>query len=141
MNSMSLMLIAMILAMFVMTSFSMKKQKKNMEDVRAWRENLKEGDEVATHSGLLGKVVSIDIPHEEVIIDSQGSMSKWRLAAITEPPVRPLYADEQDSKEEQDNNDEQYSEKTKQNAEQENARSDSDSKTAKESEEKNSEDL
>ena len=65
MNSMSLMLIAMILAMFVMTSFSMKKQKKNMEDVRAWRENLKEGDEVATHSGLLGKVVSIDIPHEE----------------------------------------------------------------------------
>lgn len=135
MNSMSLMLIAMILAMFVMTSFSMKKQKKNMEDVRAWRENLKEGDEVATHSGLLGKVVSIDIPHEEVIIDSQGSLSKWRLAAITEPPVRPLYADEQD------NNGEQYSEKTKQNAEQENARSDSDSKTAKESEEKNSEDL
>lgn len=91
-----IMLIVLVVIMMVFMMISTRKQKKAQDAQNDWRENLKPGDEVATVSGLLGTVVSVDVPHDQIVINSEGSMSRWRIQAITRPPVVPAYVSDDD---------------------------------------------
>lgn len=73
------------------TFWSSRNQRKQQEKIKDFRESLEPGTEVATHSGLLGTIESVDLDHDSVVINSEGSLSKWRIQAITEPPVIPAY--------------------------------------------------
>lgn len=86
-----LFLILIIVLMFAMTWWSSKKTKQRQQSLESFRTSLKPGQEVSTASGLLGTVVSIDLEKEQVVIDSEGTKSRWRIQAITEPPIVPAY--------------------------------------------------
>lgn len=90
------MLIILLIAMIGFTFWSTRQQKKQQQKVQDYRESLKPGTEVATVSGLLGTVESVDLDRDVVIINSEGSLTKWRIQAITEPPVIPAYVSEDD---------------------------------------------
>ena len=90
------MLIILLIAMIGFTFWSTRQQKKQQQKVQDYRESLKPGTEVATVSGLLGTVESVDLDREVVIINSEGSLTKWRIQAITEPPVIPAYVSDDD---------------------------------------------
>ena len=89
-----LLIIAMIIIIIVFAIFSMRRSKKTRTTQEEWLKNLRPGDPVATVSGLLGKIEEIDIRHDQVVIDSEGSLSRWRIQAIVKPPVVPAYAEE-----------------------------------------------
>ncbi|AKV55246.1 hypothetical protein AB656_02190 [Bifidobacterium actinocoloniiforme DSM 22766] len=86
-----LFLILLIALMFGMTWWSSRKNKQRQGQIQDFRETLKPGVEVATASGLLGKIVSVDMEKEQVVVDSEGSLSRWRIQAITKPPIVPAY--------------------------------------------------
>ena len=90
-GSSMLFMIMLLIAMIGLMVWTSRKQKKQQSQVQDFRQTLKEGDPVATVGGLLGTVHSVDLEHDEVVIDSEGSLSKWRIQAITEPPIRPAY--------------------------------------------------
>jgi preprotein translocase subunit YajC len=90
-------IVVVIILMFWWSSRSNKKRQKAVTD---FRDTLAPGTPVATHSGLLGVIESIDKDREEVVINSEGSLSKWRLAALTEPPVVPNYVSDDEVDEE-----------------------------------------
>ena len=90
------MLIILLIAMIGFTFWSTRQQKKQQHKVQDYRESLKPGTEVATVSGLLGTVESVDLDRDVVIINSEGSLTKWRIQAITEPPVIPAYVSDDD---------------------------------------------
>lgn len=90
------MLIILLIAMIGFTFWSTRQQKKQQQKVQDYRESLKPGTEVATVSGLLGTVESVDLDRDVVIINSEGSLTKWRIQAITEPPVIPTYVSDDD---------------------------------------------
>lgn len=90
-GSSMLFMIILLIAMIGLMVWTSRKQKKQQSQVQDFRQTLKEGDPVATVGGLLGTVHSVDLEHDEVVIDSEGSLSKWRIQAITEPPIRPAY--------------------------------------------------
>ncbi|BAR06744.1 preprotein translocase subunit [Scardovia inopinata] len=89
-SSMIFLLVFLVL-MIILMWWTSRKQMNQQKKVKDFRESLKPGDEVATVSGLLGTVHSVDLPHDEIVIDSEGSLSKWRIQAITQPPIRPAY--------------------------------------------------
>ncbi|RBP99284.1 preprotein translocase subunit YajC [Bifidobacterium xylocopae] len=93
-------LIVLIALMFGMTWWSSRKNKQRQGQVQDFRQTLKPGVEVATASGLLGKVVSVDLEKEQVVVDSEGSLSRWRIQAITKPPVVPAYVHDDEVDEE-----------------------------------------
>ena len=93
------MLIILLIAMIGFTFWSTRQQKKQQQKVQDYRESLKPGTEVATVSGLLGTVESVDLDRDVVIINSEGSLTKWRIQAITEPPVIPAYVSDDDGDE------------------------------------------
>ena len=84
-------MIAIIALMIAMMWGSSRKSKQQQAAVQDFRQCLQPGDEVATTTGLLGKVVSVDLEKEQVVIDSEGSQSRWRIQAITRPPIVPAY--------------------------------------------------
>lgn len=90
-----LLIIAMIIIIIVFAIFSMRRSKKTRTTQEEWLKSLRPGDPVATVSGLLGKIREIDIRHDQVVIDSEGSLSRWRIQAIVKPPVIPAYAGEE----------------------------------------------
>ena len=90
------MLIILLIALIGFTFWSTRQQKKQQQKVQDYRESLKPGTEVATVSGLLGTVESVDLDRDVVIINSEGSLTKWRIQAITEPPVIPAYVSDDD---------------------------------------------
>lgn len=90
------MLIILLIAMIGFTFWSTRQQKKQQQKVQDYRESLKPGTEVATVSGLLGTVESVDLDRDVVIINSEGNLTKWRIQAITEPPVIPAYVSDDD---------------------------------------------
>ena len=90
------MLIILLIAMIGFTFWSTRQQKKQQQKVQDYRESLKPGTEVATVSGLLGTVESVDLDRDVVIINSEGSLTKWRIQAITEPPVISAYVSDDD---------------------------------------------
>ncbi|MFT8704160.1 preprotein translocase subunit YajC [Bifidobacterium aquikefiricola] len=86
-----LFLIILVVAMAAMMWWQSRKAKQQQGKAKDFRESLQPGKEVSTYSGLLGTIVSVDLEKEQVVIDSEGSQSKWRIQAITEPPVVPAY--------------------------------------------------
>ena len=74
-----------VAGLFFMSSRTRKQQRAASE----FRNNLVPGDEVMTHSGLLGTVV--DVENDVITLESApGSRSRWIRAAISkkiEPPV------------------------------------------------------
>jgi preprotein translocase subunit YajC len=100
---MEIFMIILIVALIVMMWLSSRKQKKTQQQRDDWRNNLKPGDKVATVSGLLGTIKEADPAHDQVVIDSEGSLSRWRIQAIVKPPVIPHYADEDNNASENNN--------------------------------------
>ncbi len=96
----TLILLVLIILMIALTWWTSRKQRSQQNKIQDFRKALKPGDEVATVSGLLGTVHSVDLDHDEIVIDSEGSLSKWRIQAITEPPVRPAYISDDEVDEE-----------------------------------------
>ncbi|BDR53039.1 hypothetical protein KIM372_09460 [Bombiscardovia nodaiensis] len=86
-----LFLILIIVLMFGMTWWSSRKNKQRQGDVETFRRSLEPGTPVATASGLLGTIVSVDLEKEQVVVDSEGTKSRWRIQAITKPPIVPAY--------------------------------------------------
>lgn len=93
-------LIGLLGVMWYMSSRSRKTQQKAVE----FRNNLKPGDEVMTHSGLLGTVVEVD--GDTITLESlPGSQSRWIRAAIAkliEPTAEVADADDDADDEEYD---------------------------------------
>jgi preprotein translocase subunit YajC len=85
-------LIGLLGAMWYMSTRSRKTQQKALE----FRNNLQPGDEVMTHSGLLGTVVEVE--GDTITLESTpGSRSRWIRAAIAkliEPTTEVADADE-----------------------------------------------
>ena len=96
----TLILLVLIILMIALMWWTSRKQRSQQNKIQDFRKALKPGDEVATVSGLLGTVHSVDLDHDEIVIDSEGSLSKWRIQAITEPPVRPAYISDDEVDEE-----------------------------------------
>ena len=96
----TLILLVQIILMIALKRGTSRKQRSQQNKIQDFRKALKPGDEVATVSGLLGTVHSVDLDHDEIVIDSEGSLSKWRIQAITEPPVRPAYISDDEVDEE-----------------------------------------
>ena len=86
-----LFMIVIIALMILMMWVSSRKSKQQQTAIQDFRQSLKPGDEVATSTGLLGKIASVDQEKEQVVIDSEGSLSRWRIQAITKPPIVPAY--------------------------------------------------
>ena len=95
-----LFMIVIIALMILMMWFSGRKSKQQQTAIQDFRQSLKPGDEVATSTGLLGKIASVDQEKEQVVIDSEGSLSRWRIQAITKPPVVPAYVHDDEVDEE-----------------------------------------
>ena len=96
----TLILLVLIILMIALMWWTSRKQRSQQNKIQDFRKALKPGDEVATVSGLLGTVHSVDLDHDEIVIDSEGSLSKWRIQAITEPPVRPAHISDDEVDEE-----------------------------------------
>ena len=92
-----LLIIAMIIIIIVFAIFSMRRSKKTRTTQEEWLKSLRPGDPVATVSGLLGTRREIDIRHDQVVIDSEGSLSRWRIQAIVKPPVVPAYVSDEEA--------------------------------------------
>jgi len=93
-------MIVIIALMILMMWFSGRKSKQQQTAIQDFRQSLKPGDEVATSTGLLGKIASVDQEKEQVVIDSEGSLSRWRIQAITKPPIVPAYVHDDEVDEE-----------------------------------------
>jgi preprotein translocase subunit YajC len=87
----SIFMIVIIVVMIGFMWWQSRKQKQRQQQTVDWRTSLQPGSEVATVSGLLGVVKEVDLDHDQIIIDSEGSLSRWRIQAITKPPVVPAY--------------------------------------------------
>lgn len=97
-------LIALLGAMWFMSRRSRQQQQKAQE----FRNNLKPGDEVMTHSGMLGTVVEVE--GDNITLESgPGSRSRWIRAAIAkvvEPTTE--VADVDDEADDEDDVDDEY---------------------------------
>ncbi|WP_238548575.1 preprotein translocase subunit YajC [Bifidobacterium coryneforme] len=93
-------MIVIIALMILMMWVSGRKSKQQQTAIQDFRQSLKPGDEVATSTGLLGKIASVDQEKEQVVIDSEGSLSRWRIQAITKPPIVPAYVHDDEVDEE-----------------------------------------
>ncbi|MDO5687729.1 MAG: preprotein translocase subunit YajC [Pseudoscardovia radai] len=89
-------MIVLLVLMVVFMGRASKKQTAQYKEREDWRKQLKPGDKVATQSGLLGEVVEVLPDYDEIIIKSEDSLSRWRLAAVIQPPVRPAYVPDED---------------------------------------------
>ena len=67
---------------------------------------LKPGVEVITIGGIIGKVVSVDADHEEIVLDSEGSLLRVSFRAVNRVYVRVDFNsyDKEDSAEGANNN-------------------------------------
>lgn len=100
MNQNMLFMVVIIVVMMGFMWWQSRKQKQRQQETVDWRTSLKPGTEVATVSGLLGVVKDVDLDHDQIIIDSEGSLSRWRIQAITKPPVVPAYVSDDEVDEE-----------------------------------------
>lgn len=94
-------MIVLLVLMVVFMGRASKKQTAQYKEREDWRKQLKPGDKVATQSGLLGEVVEVLPDYDEIVIRSEDSLSRWRLAAVIQPPVRPVYVPDEDEESEE----------------------------------------
>lgn len=100
-NSNTMMLIAIIVVIAGMMWYQSRQSKKKQGEVQNFRTNLKKGDPVATYSGLIGVVEEVDLDADQIVINSEGTLSRWRIQAVTEPPVVPNYVSDEEYEREQ----------------------------------------
>lgn len=60
--------------------FMIRPQQKKQKDLKAFRENLKQGDKVVTIGGIHGKILEIN--DTTVLISSEGSKLRFDKSAI-----------------------------------------------------------
>lgn len=73
-SSGGLIMIAVLVLFFILTSRSQKKQEKKVNDMR---NNLQVGDEITTIGGVIGKIVSIK--EETIVIETSHDRTKIRF--------------------------------------------------------------
>jgi preprotein translocase subunit YajC len=73
-----------------------KKTKAQQAAVQDFRANLEPGTEIVTIGGVIGKVVSVDTKYEEIVIDSDGSLMRFKFSAINKTYTRPAFVDDSD---------------------------------------------
>jgi preprotein translocase subunit YajC len=73
--------------MIGMMFFSSRKNKQRQQEAVSFRKSLEKGDEIMTGSGLIGKVVELDEETNSVVVDSEGTKSRWLVDAITKRPA------------------------------------------------------
>ncbi|OZG59979.1 preprotein translocase subunit [Bifidobacterium lemurum] len=87
----SLFLIVIMVAMIGMMWWQSRKAKQQQAERQDFRANLQPGTEIITIGGVIGKVVSVDVQYEEIVIDSEGSLMRFSFNAISKEYVRPAY--------------------------------------------------
>ena len=84
--------IIMIVLMFGLLYFMMiRPEKKRKQQAQQMRDGLKKGDTITTIGGIIGKVVSVDVEYEEIVIDSEGSLLRFGFNAISREYTRPAF--------------------------------------------------
>ena len=84
-------LLPMILMFAVLYFFMIRPQKKREKETQKMRSSLEVGDEIITIGGIIGKVVSVDVEYEEIVIDSEGSLLRFGFNAISREYTRPAF--------------------------------------------------
>lgn len=84
---MIIILVVLILVMW----WQSRKAKQQQQERKDFRANLQPGTEIITIGGVIGKVVSVDVEYEEIVIDSEGSQMRFGFNAISREYVRPAY--------------------------------------------------
>ncbi|MEE8666507.1 MAG: preprotein translocase subunit YajC [Bifidobacterium mongoliense] len=92
----SIFLIVIVLAFGVMMWWQSRKAKQQRSEMQDFRANLAPGTMVATIGGVIGKVVSVDTKYEEIVIDSEGSLLRFKFAAVNKTYERPAFIDDDD---------------------------------------------
>lgn len=82
------MLIVLVIAMVGIMWFQSRSMKKRQTELRSFHDSLKPGVEVITIGGIIGKVVSVDADHEEIVIDSENSLLRVSFRAVNRVYVR-----------------------------------------------------
>ncbi|MDK7191973.1 preprotein translocase subunit YajC [Gardnerella vaginalis] len=82
------MLIVLVVAMVGIMWFQSRSMKKRQTELRSFHDSLKPGVEVITIGGIIGKVVSVDADHEEIVIDSENSLLRVSFRAVNRVYVR-----------------------------------------------------
>lgn len=100
------MLIVLVIAMVGIMWFQSRNMKKRQTELRSFHDSLKPGVEVITIGGIIGKVVSVDADHEEIVLDSEGSLLRVSFRAVNRVYVRVDFNsyDKEDSAEGANNN-------------------------------------
>lgn len=100
------MLIVLVIAMVGIMWFQSRNMKKRQTELRSFHDSLKPGVEVITIGGIIGKVVSVDADHEEIVLDSEGSLLRVSFRAVNRVYVRVDFNsyDKEDSAEGTNNN-------------------------------------
>ncbi|QOL35492.1 preprotein translocase subunit YajC [Bifidobacterium lemurum] len=80
-----------MVAMIGMMWWQSRKAKQQQAERQDFRANLQPGTEIITIGGVIGKVVSVDVQYEEIVIDSEGSLMRFSFNAISKEYVRPAY--------------------------------------------------
>ena len=96
MSSDYLFLALIIVAMVGMMWWQSRKAKAQRSKAHDFRESLTPGTPIATVSGMLGTIVSVDLEKEQAVIESEGTRSLWRLQYLTKPPIIPAYIHDKD---------------------------------------------
>ena len=82
-------MIVILVALIAMMWWQSRKAKQQQQERKDFRENLQPGTEIITIGGIIGKVVSVDVEYEEIVIDSEGSLLRFGFNAI-KPRVQPV---------------------------------------------------
>lgn len=90
-------LIALIVVMVVMMWFQTRNAKKRQNEMRSFHESLQPGTEVITIGGIIGKIVSVDMQYEEIVIDSEGSLMRVAFRAVNRLYVRPAFISDEEA--------------------------------------------
>ena len=100
------MLIVLVITMVGIMWFQSRNMKKRQTELRSFHDSLKPGVEVITIGGIIGKVVSVDADHEEIVLDSEGSLLRVSFRAVNRVYVRVDFNsyDKEDSAEGANNN-------------------------------------
>lgn len=82
----TLTLIAILLVMGVMMFITSRSSRNRQRSAEQFRKGIVKGDEVMTGSGLIGVIEGVDLENNSVIINSEGTKTRWLIDAITKLP-------------------------------------------------------
>lgn len=74
-------IIMLVLMLVVFYFFLIRPQQKKQKELKAFRENLKQGDKVVTIGGIHGKI--LEITDTTVLINSEGTKLRLEKSAIS----------------------------------------------------------